>query len=214
MSQSAEEPVVLQIKSLRKPKGIAPILKHVSFPSHIKALAIQVYGTLDIQNHKSLKRLKLACYCVYQAYEIYSQGTNKNISVIEIGQRLGLTPAESKNSINNRPKYKDGFKQFKCIRTTTDIIYSYIVQECNQAEDLATKITLDFNILLQQNPELGTLQTQTLIAGFIIYWMPLNSYRVNENKLAMYFGLSTGAIKSMCGRIKKATPVHINIQIK
>ena len=208
---SSEEVCKSGTKSSRIPKGIAPILRTVNFPNHIKSLAIQVYDKLDIENHKSVKRLKIACYCVYQAYEIYNKGSNKPISVIEIGNRLGLTPAESKNAINNRPKYKDGFKPFKCVKTTADIIYSYIVEECNQTEDLAFQITADLNLLLKQEPEFKTCQTQTLIAGFIMYWMPLNSYKIDEKKLATYFGLSPGAIKSMCSKIKKSIPLHIKL---
>lgn len=210
-SSSSEEVSSTTLTQVRKSKGIVPVLKGSIFPSYIRTLAIQVYSTLDIENHKSIKRLKLACYCVYQAYEIHNKGNRSAVSVIEIGSRLGLTPAESKNAINNRPKYKDGFKPFKCIKTSEDVIYSYIVGECNQTEDLASKITIDLNILLKQEPTLNTCQTQTLIAGFLMYWMPVNSYKIDEKKLATYFGLSLGAIKSMCGKIKKATPLHIKI---
>lgn len=207
-TESEDMPRVQSIRKPRKSKGIALILQKVSFPDHIKKQAIAIYDTLQVENHKSTKKRKLACYCVYKAYLIFRQNKKTSVDIIEIGHRLGLTAAESRSCINSRPEYKTGFKPHKSTLTYEDRIRSYIVEDCNMGPADADGVVEDFAKLLETDPSLKTRQSQTLIAGFIMYWMPLNSYQIDDKKLADDFGLSQGAIKFMCGEVKKSSVLY------
>jgi hypothetical protein len=183
-----------------KEKGIAVILKKTAFPEDIKRSADDVYKTLDVGNHKSLKKLKIVCYCVYQAYCI----AGEEPSIIDIGARLGLSPMDSRAAVNNRPRYKPGHSAYKPSTSEEDRVRSYVIQRCDFSVDEAEKVVTDYSALLANDPRLRTLQPQTVMAGFIMYWMPLNGYAMPESILVTDFGLSIGAIKSMCTEIKKS----------
>lgn len=203
-SSSEEQPVTVRVPISKKPrnsKGITPIIKKAPFPEPIKKRAIEIYNTLDVENHKSDKKKRLACYCIQQAY---SDKGEPEISVIEIGKRLGISPAESRNAVSTRPIYKKGFRASECNVTADKIIFTYVTETYNLSEERANEIVEDFNMLLATDPELKTKQTKTVIAAYLMYWMPMNCLEIDEKKLATDFGLVQGTVKSMCNEIKKS----------
>jgi len=206
MSQSLEDnPVspasITMVKKPRKSKGITPIIKKSSFPDYIQKKALEIYDTLDVENHKSAKKKRLACYCVHQAYVAHKKPW---VNVIEIGKRLEMTPMESRNAVSTKPAYKKGFAPYDAEISQEDVIFHYITETCNLGESDANEIIKDFKTLLTFDPELTTKQSQTVIAAYLMYWMPLNSFVINEKNLAEDFGLVRGTVNSMCNDIKKS----------
>lgn len=184
-----------------RPHPAESLLKTLCLPDEVSQRARDVYDMLEVSNCKHDKKKRIICYCVLQAY---IQLGRPEINMIEIGNRLGLTPADTKNAIANHPSFKIATQLPERHVPIEEVLAKTMSESFNIDTDDIDDAVTDFKTFIAVNPSMLTKQPHTVVAGYLMYWMMHNNYTVDEVDYASHFSLHHGTIRTMFNSITEA----------
>lgn len=156
---------------------------------------------LEVSNCKNDKKKRIICYCVLQSY---IQLGRPEIDMFEIGSRLGLTVADTKNAIANHPPYKTATQFPERLIPIEEVLAKTMSERFNIDTDDINAAVSEFKAFIDSNPTMLTKQPHTVVAGYLMYWMMHNNYTVDEVDYAARFSLHHGTIRTMFNSITEA----------
>lgn len=184
-----------------RPHPAEALLKTLGLPEEVSRRARDVYDMLEVSNCKHDKKKRIICYCVLQAYV---QSGRPEIDMIEIGSRLNLTAADTKNAIANHPSYKQTTQLPERHVPIEEVLAKTMSERFNIDKDDVDAAVSDFKAFIAANPVMLTKQPHTVVAGYLMYWMMHNNYTVDDVEYASRFALHHGTIRTMFNAITEA----------
>lgn len=178
------------------------------FPQDIRTTACEVYNMLDMPTvPRKIKRSKVKCYCVFQAYNELQRPFIPDAGFI--GNQLGLDITNSNLSISKRPKYKEGYSPKSVTRTPQFMLRSYIQEYMPLPEDLMEDMLGTFNNVLSSTPRLLLEQAKPLVAAYIMAYTELNGMSANMTDLASVLFIRESSIRSLLETLRSCVMEHI-----
>jgi len=154
------------------PESIIISISTLPLPKCIQMTACLIYSQLYLPKiPRKGNRSKILCYCIYQAYIECDMGI---VDACSIGIKLGMTSNKSLSAINNRPKYKEGFKPLSPTVTPVKMLLAYIKGILDLPEEITKSMVIIFEDAIITNKHIMKQQIKPLIAAFIMCYMSNN----------------------------------------
>ncbi len=187
---------------LTAPKSIIKAISKLPFPHSIQNRACIIYSRLNIVAiPRKENRDKILCYCIHQAY---IEGDMGIIDPCLIGGKFGMTTTKSNSAINNRPKYKDGYKPVSPTATPIKMMIGYAREALYLPAEIVSGMITVFEAAISTNKDLLSQQIKPLIAAFIMCYLENNGLVVNKDELSELFFLKYSTIRPKFNKVQLA----------
>ena len=189
-------------------KAIYTEMRRLQFPADVVAKAYEVYTMLDLDTvPRKLKRTKIKCYCLFQAYHELQKPFIPDPCYV--GAKLGLSVADSNQSVSKRPSYKDGYVPRRTTQSPQTMLRAYITMNMSLPDDLILNIVETFESVLVAKPALLLEHSKPLVAAYLLAYADCVGIKVDKLDLARVFYINYPSIRQRIGLFKDVLMYHV-----
>ena len=183
------------------PSSIVAFVSKLSIPKCVQIKTCDVYTRLDLLSSPRKSKVKILCYCIHQAYIECKMGV---VDPCMIAVKLGISSIQATACVNNKPKYKAGFKPSSPTVKPVDMLISYIKGVLCLPDNIRATMVSLFDRVITTNPVLMSRQIKPLVAAFIICYMLDNGFDFCKDSMAELFYLKYSTIRPRISEVNTA----------
>lgn len=183
-------------------------IRKLYFPDDVLTKACEIYKMLDIGSvPREPRRSKIKCYCIFQAYNELSKTIIPDPCYV--GEKLGLSPFDSNQSISKRPAYKNGYMPKRTTQSPQFMLRTYVTVNMSLPDDMIDNITETFDRVLRGKPTLLLEQPKALVAAYILSYAEFAGLVIDKDDLTTVFYIKYPSIRAKLELFKGAVAQHI-----
>jgi len=149
------------------------------FPDEILEEAMSIYNMIDPEFiPRSNNRKKIICHCIHKAF--INCGV-ENPDLNEISQKLGMTRRAVICAASNPPKYKTNKDVDSSCIEPVEMLKTVLDNNLLLNESISTQMIKYLTIMLENRKELYIVNTNTLVALFILLYTQYKGISVSRS---------------------------------